>query len=313
MEENKTQTGKHNHKNHHRGHGKGHGHGKGNRPAAPAYKPPYAEELLARGIETLGLSEATLRPLQAGRFAVVGDIVCRRQADMYRVQNFGKRNLNELTAALKRLGVDFRPVEEVVVQTAAKGRPDGKQAPVAKPQESIAKPQEQGEQRREKNKNKEKNKHREEPMTLERAFPKPKLVHSAPDEMPVDIYTKFHKGGKWGFKETATGREVIPAIYDEVFAFKDEYACVERKGLFGYINRENELVIPYRYECASSFSEGYACVSDAEKCGYINKQGEVVVPFIYDAGTAVTDGLAKVKKAGKWGTLNIATGELSWA
>ena len=90
-------------------------------------------------------------------------------------------------------------------------------------------------------------------------------------------------------------------------------ACVERKQLFGYINRDNELVIPYRYECASSFSEGYACVGDESHCGFINKQGDVVVPFIYEACTAVVDGHSHVKQDGKWGTLDLATNDIIWS
>ena len=168
--------------------------------------------------------------------------------------------------------------------------------------------------RKDKNKNKRPDQRRDydDNLTLDKVFPKPKKVRLPRIEQETDVYVKFQRGGKWGFK-TKDGIEVIPPIYDEVFNFKEDFACVERKQLFGYINRQNELVIPYRYVCASSFSEGYACVSDEEKCGYINKAGEVVIPFRYEAGTAVTNGLAHVKLDGKWGTLNVATDTISWA
>ncbi len=83
-------------------------------------------------------------------------------------------------------------------------------------------------------------------------------------------------------------------------------------GLFGYINRENELVVPYKYDTAGSFSEGWANVSLGEKCGYIDLTGKETVPFIYDAATPFTgEGYGRVKKDGRWGNIR-KDGEVSW-
>ena len=320
---------------------------------ANTYTPPYAEEVLAKPIDQIGLSEQTVAVLTAGRIVTVLDIAKRRKGEMFRVQNFGKRHLVEVTRVMVSLGVDFRPddkPQETEANAAERTdkRPNDKKERKEREQREEdrrgdkkdrrdrdakqgaqqPKPQDrrdanrdasrdgQGRDNRDKQgkgKNKPNGAARyEDNLTLDKIFPKPPMVRLPRIEQETDEFVKFQRGGKWGFKNKQ-GMEIIPPIYDEVFNFKEDYACVERKQLFGFINRQNELVIPYKYVCASSFSEGYACVSDEEKCGYINKAGEVVIPFKYEAGTAVKDGLAHVKLDGKWGTLNIATNTISWA
>ena len=311
------------------------------------YQPPYAAEVLAKPIDQIGLTEQTIAVLTAGKIVTVMDIAKRRKGDMFRVQNFGKRHLAEVTRVMVTLGVDFRPDDKPQEAASspddrsdkrprdkqdrsrdqreegkrgdknARGEQSGRQG-AQQPKDRQDKQRDQRERDRDnrdrqgKGKNKSNNRQYEDNLTLDKIFPKPQMVRLPRIEQEMDDFVKFQRGGKWGFKNKQ-GMEIIPPIYDEVFNFKEDYACVERKQLFGYINRQNELVIPYKYVCASSFSEGYACVSDEEKCGYINKEGEVVIPFKYEAGTAVKDGLAHVKLDGKWGTLNIATNTISWA
>ena len=301
-------------------------HRGGGRPRQPEvrYDPPYAKEILDRSLADLGLREGTLTALTAAKILTVRDLAVRRLPDMYKVQSFGKKNLGEVRALMSRLGVDFRPEEpkpEAKPQgqdpnkgkdnrqgqpNNKQGQQQGKNRP-AEPQNKQNPPKREEQRRKDKGAPQE----REEALTLDKLYPTPKFTPSAPIPMESDRFVKFQRGGKWGFRDKS-GKELIPPIYDEVFNFKDDFACVERKGLFGYINRDNELVIPYRYEVAGSFSEGLACVGNEEKCGYIDKEGNVVLPFIYDAGTAVKDGLAKIKKDGRWGTLNVATKEISW-
>ena len=148
-------------------------------------------------------------------------------------------------------------------------------------------------------------------VDFSKIFPREKLVHSPRIEMEKDIFTKFQRAGKWGFKDQ-TGKEVIPPIYTEALAFKEDMAAVEMNGLFGYINRENVLVIPYKYDTAGSFSEGWANVSLGEKCGYVDQTGKETVPFIYDAATPFTgEGYGRVKKDGRWGNIR-KDGEVTW-
>ena len=129
------------------------------------------------------------------------------------------------------------------------------------------------------------------------------------EPLPFTEWRKIQKGGKWGFYDGF--KTVIPAMYDEVFFFKDGLAAAELDEKCGYINPENEVVIPFDYETAMSFSEGYASVVKGGKCGYINKDNEVVIPFVYDAATPFEGGEAKVKKDGRWGTI-LPDGSVKW-
>ena len=129
------------------------------------------------------------------------------------------------------------------------------------------------------------------------------------EPLPFPEWRKIQKNGKWGFYDGF--KTVIPAMYDEVFFFKDGLAAVELDEKCGYIDPENTVVIPLEYETAMSFSEGYACVVKGGKCGYIDKNNEVVVPFIYDAATPFEGGESKVKKDGRWGTLT-PDGNVKW-
>lgn len=293
------------------------GHKPHNNNHSDAYVAPYAADLLAKSLSSVGIGDATLQALERAHITTVGDVCRRRMQDMYRVQNFGKRNLQELSNAMRALGVAFRPDEAEPKEDKA---PAVQSKPQDKGQDRAQQPKNEQRPNKQKgqnlapqpNKNPNKSKQAFEEITLADVFPKPKFVKGKRIEMETDRFVKFQHGGKWGFKDK-NGKEVIPPIYDEVFNFKDDMACVERKQLFGYINRDNELVVPYRYECASSFSEGYACVGNDSKCGFINKQGDVVVPFIYDACTAVVDGHSHIKQDGKWGTLDLATNEIIWS
>lgn len=305
-------------------------HGKP-KPRTETYNPPYDAGVLAMSIEGLNLSPHTLTALKNARLLTVKDLVVRTSSDMYKIQNFGKKNLIEVQSKLSILGVDFKPAPnspkpEVHESTAPQPTPSKNQQknekgknpqPQNTAKDKTQKQEGHGKQKKEtpedKNQPKpEKGKEqkaqqkqtKDNSYDSKRLFPKGPFVPTPPIPEKKDRFIKFQRAGKWGFKDEK-GKEVIPPIYDEVFAFKDNYACVEKNGLFGYISRTNELVIPYKYTCASSFSYGLACVSFEDKCGYIDVEDNVIIPFIYDAGTAFDeDGTARAKKEGRWGILS---------
>jgi hypothetical protein len=92
--------------------------------------------------------------------------------------------------------------------------------------------------------------------------------------------------------------------YDNIYAFSDGYAAVEKNARYGYINESGTLVIPMIYDSASGFSDGLAPVSKDGKSGYINKAGQVVIPLEYNNAYGASDGLATVMKDYKWGLVN---------
>lgn len=271
------------------------------------YIAPYSPEVLSMSVEGLGLSDATLTSLHAAKIFFIKDLVIKRATDMYRIQNFGKRNLYELSDKLRTLGVDFRANEEKVIEPKDKTietrdnqlnkksnknkKHNGNNQQVNNQQVSIKKEQKFKKGRPEDN-----------AYNSQKLFPKASYKASAPIVIEKDSFIKMQRAGRWGFRD-ASGKEVIPPIYDEVFNFKEDFACVEKNGLFGFINRKNELIVPYKYECASSFSEGLACVTENGKCGFIDTDGQLVVPLEYDAATAFCEGVSRAKKDGKWGLL----------
>lgn len=288
-----------------------------NRLNEDKYNAPYSPEILKMSVEGLGLSDSTFAALIAGKVFSVGDIVIRREREMYRIQNFGKRNLLEVSAKLRALGVDFRPESEqngvhasmngAGITGAANNKEPKGQAREFKKQQDIQQVNNKQVSNNSSNRNSSEfslNKRNKTDNSYKsgRLFPRAPFVASPPDALKGDNFSKMQRAGKWGFKD-ASGKEVIPAIYDEVFAFKEDMACVEKNGLFGYINRKNELVIPYKYVCASSFQEGLACVVLEEKCGFIDKNGSMELPMEYDAATSFSEGVSRAKKDGKWGLL----------
>ena len=234
------------------------------------YIPQGAPELLEKPITDLPLHEKTLNALSAAGVKDVAAIVSRREREMYKIQNFGKKNLEDVKRAITQLGLNFRPDEDTP-QPAQQQKCGEKSQP--KGNDKPPRPTEPGE----------------------------------PEQ-----WTKFTKGGKWGIKNLR-GAVEIPAVYDEIFLFREGLACYEKEGQFGYVNAKNEVVIEPQYECAMSFSEGLACVTLDGKCGYINTSAETVIPFLYDAGTAFTCGSARVKLDGKWGRITTdTTAEIKW-
>lgn len=341
MEENKIKTnysGKDNrpHKNGSGSHNKGYNQKRRNEKREE-YVPMYPERLLSVKVKDLKLSPGLTKVLLDGGIDSVNKIVRKTVREMYQIKFFNKKHLLELSKALKRLGVDFKPDEKGTQAESVNNREDDTPVKEIKGQRAEEDKREvaRGKVKREKdnpldkvevqvkaskssknieseqNDNSPKGRKEDNTFDIYRIFPRKPFKPTPPVEEKKDYFIKFQRAGKWGFKNRQ-GKEIIPPIYDEVFSFKEDIACVERKQMFGFINRANELIIPYKYECASSFSEGLACVCLNSKCGYINAKDEVVIPFVYDAGTAFTDGTARVKQNGRWGTYYLESNEVDW-
>lgn len=236
----------------------------------PVYNPVGDENTLNKPISEIGLSQNTLDILSQGKIETVRDICVRTEREMFKVQRFGKKNLDEVRKIITSFGLTFRPFEK-------------------KQDAESAQPNQQN--NKQNNKENKKQNHVQSP--------------GEPEE-----WTKFTKNGKWGFKNLLD-KEVIPAVYDEIFLFHEGLACYENRGEFGYIDANNKVVITPKFECAMSFSEGLASVTLDGKCGYINKSGEVVINYAYDAATAFVNGTARVKLDGKWGVID-TQGNVNW-
>lgn len=73
------------------------------------YIPTGDQVLLNKPIEELNLREKTLEILKAGGVNIVFDLIKYREKELYRIQNFNKKNLIDVTDKVRILGLSFRP------------------------------------------------------------------------------------------------------------------------------------------------------------------------------------------------------------
>ena len=90
-------------------------------------------------------------------------------------------------------------------------------------------------------------------------------------------------------------------LYDT--SLPDLIPIVDKKGKFGYIDKNGNEVVPCKYDDAEYFSEGLAKVKMNGRWGFIDKNGKEVIPCKYDSAYSFSEGLAYVQMNGKWGFL----------
>ncbi|MCX7820469.1 MAG: WG repeat-containing protein [Brevinematales bacterium] len=83
------------------------------------------------------------------------------------------------------------------------------------------------------------------------------------------------------------------------------YEVYEENGLYGFKDKNGNIIIKPIFEKAFRFSEGLAPVRKNKKWGYINNKGEVVIPFKYDMAALFKDGLALVRFDGEEGFIDM--------
>jgi len=260
----------------------------------------YTQEQLDLTLDDLKLSESTKELLKSNRIEKAIDLVKKTDKDMYKVQGLNKKILFEVKDRLKDVGLSLRQEQPVTPK---------EEKPQQKPQQNKKPDNKQKQEKPLEVEVKSKFGLSDKVENKQQSKQQEKQVVKVIDELPQDGLRKVMKGGKWGYVEGS--KVIIPTMYDEIFAFKDDLASVELNEKCGFVDRLNNIVIPLDYDMAMSFSEGLALVSKGNKCGYINKNNEVIIPFEYDAGTPFEDGEAKVKKDQKWATIT-KDGTLTW-
>jgi|GEM_PF-431248 len=135
--------------------------------------------------------------------------------------------------------------------------------------------------------------------------------------------------GRYGFIDER-GIEVIPLIYDQVFAFDGEMARVVYSGNFGIIDRYGEVLVPFIYNYISEwsvfnratggeFTRELVSVRRGNYWGFINLENFSVLPIVYDAvGVCYLSGVVPVSRDGRWGFMDsngneIVPLEFDWA
>ena len=97
---------------------------------------------------------------------------------------------------------------------------------------------------------------------------------------------------------------VVAPTYAEVEDFSEGFArvCLPTKGakyswdkVYGFIDKNGEVVVPINYDYAESFSEGLAVVKKNKKYGFINTKGDYEIGANYDDAESFSEGLAFVE------------------
>ncbi len=110
----------------------------------------------------------------------------------------------------------------------------------------------------------------------------------------------------WGYLNK-DGELVIPAVYQEATQFAaNGLAAVMQDGLWGFIDKSGELVIPCRFETTRGFGEErLAPVKLDGLWGYIDKRGKLVIPCTYTQAEAFGEnGLAAIRVDEKYGYID---------
>jgi len=115
----------------------------------------------------------------------------------------------------------------------------------------------------------------------------------------------------------ASGKWVIPPIYEGIGLFSDGLAPVKVGEKWGFINRSGKLVIKPKYGSTYGFTDGLALVTvknsrGRKRDGFIDGKGRMVIPAKYTSAGSFSEGLAVVKVGGKrykkdkgrWGYIN---------
>ena len=119
--------------------------------------------------------------------------------------------------------------------------------------------------------------------------------------------TSFKKGKRFGVK-TQLGDEVIPPIYDELNlpnVFQCGRASVKKGGLWGLIDRKNNLICDFSFDSIYCTVEGYTTVFKDDKYNLVTPEGNLLSDIWYEfVAPRFTDGLLIVEQGKKYGFLN---------
>ncbi|MFV1956867.1 MAG: WG repeat-containing protein [bacterium] len=127
---------------------------------------------------------------------------------------------------------------------------------------------------------------------------------------------KMFIDGRSGYID-ASGKWVIPPIYEGGGLFSEGLAPVKVGEKWGFINRSGKMVIKPLYESTYGFSKGLALVTiknsrGRKRDGFIDGKGRMVIPAKYTSAGSFSEGLAVVKVGGRryqkdkgrWGYIN---------
>lgn len=131
---------------------------------------------------------------------------------------------------------------------------------------------------------------------------------------PVAFKNRTATPQLWGYRSSATGEVLIPAVYTKASDFSAQgVACVLDGDEPYIINAKGErLAQPHWINGKpDSFREGLArCISEDGKMGYLNAYGEIAIPGRWTYVEPFSNGLALVNNGGNRNADDTVTGGL---
>lgn len=92
------------------------------------------------------------------------------------------------------------------------------------------------------------------------------------------------KSGKYGLINAKTNQILIDFIYDDIGDYSDEngYRTIKQNDKYGYINATGKVVVPMIYDQVGLYKGALSPVQKGDKWGFVDREGKVVLDFEYD-------------------------------
>ena len=101
------------------------------------------------------------------------------------------------------------------------------------------------------------------------------------------------------------GIEIYFPDYENLSLFSEGLALAQKNGLYGYIDKLNNVVIPFQFDQASDFINGRAIVEKGGKSGVINRAGKYILPLEFNEIGQYSEGLIYGAKDSLYGFYNL--------
>lgn len=106
---------------------------------------------------------------------------------------------------------------------------------------------------------------------------------SMSEEFPEkDGIQRYKSAGKYGFIDAVTKKSIGSERYENALDFWDGMALVRKDGLWGFINKNGQLIIPHRFQgVEQNWVNGKSLVQEKNMRFYIDKNGNRQSPIYF--------------------------------
>jgi hypothetical protein len=100
----------------------------------------------------------------------------------------------------------------------------------------------------------------------------------------------FKRGKLFGWMNQK-GIEIYTPEFENLNLYSEGLALAQKNGLYGYVDKLNNVVIPFQFDLGSDFMFGRAIVEKGGKSGVINRAGKYILPLEFNELGQYSDGL----------------------